>query len=310
MVAGFAVAALILLALALVALHAFTFWRARTLLRPVRAPLRCRPGDVGLDMEEVCIPSPRGALRGWYLPARNSCTLLCCHGINDNCGQWVERVASLHTRSGYGALLFDFAGHGESEGSLVTYGVHESRDIAAAVEYLRGRGDVNMDGLGILGLSLGAISATLAAAEMPALRVVVLESGFADLLHDIGVIFRRYTGLPAFPFADLIVFWGERLSGVQLAEIRPVRVIGQISPRPVYIISDLADTLAQEPYDGEHLYAAAGEPKFLWQLAGAPHVGAFDTAPEEWTRRVGEFLDTYLAAGVATRAAPARAPKE
>lgn len=276
----------------------FTYSQARKLLRPVRKPLLRSPADVGLEMSEVRIPGPRGALAGWYLPARNGCMLICCHGINDNSGQWMTQVAQLHARSGYGALLFDFAGHGQSEGNQVTYGIRERHDVTAAIEYLRDRGDVDMERVAILGYSLGAITAVLAAAEHPDLRAVVIESGFSDLYHDIAKLFTRYTGLPSFPFAHLVIFWGQRIAGVRLSEIRPVQVIGKVAPRPVLIISDLADGLADEPYDGEHLYQAAGEPKELWQVADASHVNAFGVGPEAWIDRVCGFLDTYLSVPV------------
>jgi fermentation-respiration switch protein FrsA (DUF1100 family) len=62
----------------------------------------------------------------------------------------------------------------------------------------------------------------------------------------------------------------------------------------VFIISDLRDGLADEPYDGEQLYQAAGEPKELWQVAEATHVNAFGVEPEAWIDHVGAFLDTHL----------------
>lgn len=273
----------------------FTYIMAYRLLRPLRRPMATTPADVGLEMSEVRIPGPRGMLSGWYLPARNGCTLICCHGIHDNCSQWLPQVARLHSRSGYGALVFDFAGHGRSEGRQVTYGIRERHDVTAAIEYLRQRGDVDMERIAILGYSLGAITAVLAAAEHPDLRAVVIESGFSDLYHDIAKLFTRYTGLPAFPFAHLVIFWGQLLAHVRLSEIRPVRVIGNIAPRPVLIISDLRDALADEPYDGEHLYQSAGEPKELWQVAEAAHVNAFGIEPDAWIDHVGGFLDSYLA---------------
>ena len=277
------------------ALYRFAQRRTRALLTPVRKPLDHRPQDCGVAVEEISFIGPSGRLVGWYLPATNGCTLICCHGIHDNRGQWIRQVARLHERSGYGALLFDFCGHGESEGDLVTYGVHEAAEIGAAIDYLRARGDVAMDRLGVMGYSLGAISAVLAAAEHPELRAVVLESGFADLQADIKLLFRRYTGLPAFPFAAIVVALGQRASGVRLAQIRPARLIGGLSPRAVMVIADMKDELANEPYDGEHLYAAAGEPKTLWQVPDAGHVWAYDSAPEEWITRVGGFLDAHLA---------------
>ncbi len=292
------------LAVALTMLLGFSYHRARLLLRPVRKPLEYRPSDVGLVVEDVRIPGPRGTLAAWYLPATNGCTLICCHGINDNRGQWVRQIAQLHERSGYGAVMFDFAGHGESAGSLVTYGMREVDDVAAVEAYLRQRGDVDMSRLGIMGYSLGAITTVLAAAEHPELRCVAIESGFADLKRDIGMLFHRYTGLPSFPFANLVVFWGQVIGKVRLADIRPMRVIDRISPRAVLIISDLLDEIANEPYDGEHLYASAHEPKRLWQVAGAQHVRAYELVPDEWVRRVGDFFDEHLAGAVsATQAA-------
>jgi pimeloyl-ACP methyl ester carboxylesterase len=283
----------------------FSYVQARMLLTPVRRPLELRPADVGLAAEDVWIPSPRGRLAAWYVPARNDCTLICCHGINDNRGQWVAQVARLHHERGYGAVMFDFAGHGESEGELVTYGVREQEDVAAVLAYLRSRGDVEMRGVGIMGYSLGAITAVLTAAAQPELQAVVIESGFADVQRDLSVLFHRFTGLPSFPFANLVVFWGERIGRgkVRLSQIRPVKVIGQIAPRAIFIISDLDDAIADEPYDGEHLYAHAGEPKRLWQVPGVQHVQAFVALPDEWVALVGNFLDEHLAEQVAAQVA-------
>jgi pimeloyl-ACP methyl ester carboxylesterase len=293
-IAGAIVVALVLLTV--VGLLIFSYRQARALLTPVRVPLAVHPADVDLAVEDVWIPGPRGKLAAWYVPAHNGCTLICCHGINDNRGQWLAQAARLHRERGYGAVLFDFAGHGQSEGREVTYGVRETGDVAAVLAYLRSRGDVDMRCIGIMGYSLGAITAVLAAAEEPDLHAVVIESGFADLERDIGVLFRRFTGLPAFPFANLVVFWAERIgNGARLGAIRPARVIERIAPRAVFIISDLEDAIADEPRDGETLYAHAGEPKRLWQVPGAAHVQAFTALPDEWIARVGAFLDEYLA---------------
>jgi signal peptidase I len=286
---------LVVLLLALGLLLLASYRTARTLLTPVRKPLAVTPADVGLALDDLWIVGPRGNLAAWYLPARNGCTLICCHGINDNRGQWLGQVARLHRERGYGALLFDFAGHGQSDGNLVTYGVREADDLAAVVEYLRARGDVDMGRLGVMGYSLGAITAVLAAARMPELRVVVIESGFADVQRDVGVLFQRYTGLPRFPLANLAVFWGQRIGHVQLSHVRPAQVIGRIAPRGVFIISDLKDALADEPHDGEQLYANAGDPKRLWQVPDVEHVQAFTVYPDEWITRVESFLDQYLA---------------
>jgi pimeloyl-ACP methyl ester carboxylesterase len=280
-----------------VALLVGAYRMARNLLTPVRKPLEYRPADVGLDLDDLWIAGPRGKLAAWYLPATNGCTLICCHGINDNRGQWLRQVARLHRDQGYGAVLFDFAGHGQSEGNEVTYGIREVQDVGAVLDYLRARGDVDMSCIGILGYSLGAITAVLAAVQQPELRAVVIESGFSDVMRDLSVLFRRFTGLPSFPLANLVVFFGRRMAHVGLSQIRPARVIGQIAPRAVFVISDLKDALTVEPDDGEELYKHAGEPKQFWQVPDSAHVQAFNDHSDEWIARVAAFLDEYLAVG-------------
>jgi hypothetical protein len=83
--------------------------------------------------------------------------------------------------------------------------------------------------------------------------------------------------------------------------------VGQIAPRALFVIGDLKDGIADEPYDSDRLYARAGEPKRLWQVPGVDHVQAFTALPDEWIERVGAFLDEYLAAPVAAATDPHRA---
>ncbi len=113
--------------------------QARKLLTPLRKPLDYHPQECDVVVEEVTIQGPSGKLAAWYLPASNGCTLVCCHGIHDNRGQWIRQMARLHARGGYGALMFDFCGHGESDGDLVTYGAREAEEIGAVISYLRAR---------------------------------------------------------------------------------------------------------------------------------------------------------------------------
>ena len=41
-------------------------------------------------------------------------------------------------------------------------------------------------------------------------------------------------------------------------------------------------------------YAAAGEPKQLWNVPGSKHTGGLDARPAEYERRVVDFLDRSL----------------
>jgi pimeloyl-ACP methyl ester carboxylesterase len=286
-----AVAAILVL-IFVVAPLAFTFWQAQQLVHPRRKPLTAHPGEFGLEYEEVRVHSPDGNLAAWFLPGTNGRALIALHGINDNKQQWLTPASDLQRR-GYNLLLLDFRGHGESEGRYVTYGDRETEDVQAALEYLQARGDVDMEHIGLMGLSLGAITAIIAAARLPQIKAVVAEAAMPDLVKDLALAFKRYTGLPAFPFAPLTVFWGQLIVGGKLSAQRPVEVIGKIAPRAVFIIGDLKDDLVLEPQASQLLFDRAGEPKLFWQV-DAPHVGAYAANPVEYVDRLDAFFQQYL----------------
>ena len=273
----------------------FTWLHAWRLTHPLRKPLKRTPADLGVAFEDVTFTTEDGiTLSGWFIPPRNGRTIIGCHGILDNREQLLEPAVIL-ARQGYGFLLYDARAHGNSGGRHSTYGHDEIKDVFAAVAYLEARPEVDAQRLGIIGNSLGGITAIRAAARLPQLRVIIAESTLADFASDIGKAFTRFTHLPAFPFAPLTIFWGERITHIDLNAIRPVRDIAVLSPRPIFLISDLLDEIVDEPFDGELLYANAGEPKELWQLPACHHVQCFASQPDAYISRISDFLEKSFA---------------
>lgn len=80
----------------------------------------------------------------------------------------------------------------------------------------------------------------------------------------------------------------ERRLNADADDVVPAKVIGRISPRPVFIIHDLEDDLISSD-SGEVLYEAAGEPKDLWLIPGAEHTKGWQQVPDEYERRVLAF---------------------
>ena len=87
-------------------------------------------------------------------------------------------------RHGYGVLLFDRRGEGESEGDPNMFGWQGERDIHAAVAFLQRRSDVDPERIGGIGLSVGGEMMIEAAAESPALRAIVSEGGSGRSVRD------------------------------------------------------------------------------------------------------------------------------
>jgi fermentation-respiration switch protein FrsA (DUF1100 family) len=69
-------------------------------------------------------------------------------------------------------------------------------------------------------------------------------------------------------------------------------LVRQIAPRSILLIS------AGKGVDSEVLnrkfYAAAGEPRTLWEIPEAGHTGGLESRPQEYERRVVGFFDQAL----------------
>jgi len=144
-------------------------------------------------------------------------------------------IAAMLIRHGYGVIIPDFRGHGESEGERITFGHDEVRDVEAAYQYLLTRSEVDPERIGLLGNSMGSATALLYAAENPAVKAVVAQSPYATLEDMVQANVRRL-GFPTFPLAPTMLFFIERKFGFPVDTIAPIRHIAQISPRPVLIL--------------------------------------------------------------------------
>ena len=90
-----------------------------------------------------------------------------------------QKQARMLARHGYGVLLFDRRGEGESEGEPNSWGWGGDADVKAAIEYLQRRSDVDDDRIGGIGLSVGGEMMIETAAETDELAAVVSDGAGA-----------------------------------------------------------------------------------------------------------------------------------
>lgn len=268
-------------------------YKVRQITHPARDIERPMVTATGQPIPQVTFPTTDGlTLTGWYLPTRNGATVIVQHGYSANSSQTLTRGLML-AEQGFGVLWFDFRAHGRSAGDLVTLGLHEVRDTEAALAFLHTRPEVDPACIGILGLSMGGATAILAAARNPQLRAVAVECAFAELKEEVGIGITVKTPLPTWPFANIFVWLAQWQTGFQFEHMAPVRVIGQISPRPLFIIHGGADARIA-PDSGPRLYAAANEPKTYWYLPDVAHVAVYEAAPAEYAAKVIPFFEQAL----------------
>ena len=105
--------------------------------------------------------------------------IVVCHELGASKASVVD-LGILLQKEGFNVLLFDFRGHGGSEGDVSGLGGQEKRDVLGAIDFLqKGRG-VEARHIGLYGVGMGAHAAVLAAVERPALRVLVLDGLYPD----------------------------------------------------------------------------------------------------------------------------------
>ncbi|MFB0535590.1 MAG: alpha/beta hydrolase [Anaerolineae bacterium] len=296
-----AISMTLLLAVVVLIIGAVSLYGASQLIRRRVPDAASDPAQYGLTYEEVTFPSRDGlTLQGWFIPAPEARgTVVFCHGHAGSMDPDVQYVPTFHER-GYNVLMFDFRGHGRSEGQHVSMGYYERQDLLGAVDYLRSRG---IDRVGVLGFSMGGAVAMATAPHTEAIQAVISDGGFARFsdtvaagVRERGPLHRSGQGLPGF-LASLVghlVVWlmGLRL-GCSLSGADPIRWVGKIAPRALFIIHGALDPFITVE-EARELYAAAGEPKEIWIVPEAGHRQADRRHPEEYRHRVLAFFDQWL----------------
>ena len=273
---------------------------------PDRSPLDGHPDEYGLPYEEVAF-SPRGdewadiVLRGWIIEhegqpgPREALTMILVHGLNsnrtgDNALDLTRRLFDL----GFSVLLFDLRAHGESDGDQLAAGYFEKRDVLGAFDFLVLRG-VPSGRVGVVGWSMGAATALLAAADEPAIRAVVADSAFADVQDLIAQETARSTVFPewAVPlFIPGMKAMSGILYGIDVGAVAPERAVAALD-YPILLIHGVADS--RIPVEQSvRIHASAPAASELWLLSGTEHADAFLDAPDEYVERVDAYLRNRL----------------
>ena len=167
----------------------------------------------------------------------------------------------------------------------ITFGWKESRDVLAAIDFVRHTNPITP--VAIIGSSLGGV-ATLLATPPLKIDALVLEEVYPTIEiatrnrmeNYLGVFGRKLT-----PFLLNQLQW--RL-GLAASQLRPVDHIKNVDC-PMFIISGENDRNTR-PTDIRMLVKRARNPKEVWFVPNAGHVDLHRAAPQEYETRVLAFL--------------------
>ncbi|GAB4467758.1 MAG: alpha/beta hydrolase [Armatimonadaceae bacterium] len=267
-------------------------------------PRRLHPRNphsaLGIPYERVRFRASDGVtLRGWYVPAPENGkvagqgargVIVISHGYYGNRSEMLPYLAFLH-HAGYAALLYDFRAHGWSNGRRATFGLGETRDLQAAIHWVREHPDLRDLPLFLLGESMGASVSLMAAAEEERVRAVVADSPYARF--DRAVEGRLRTALGE-PVAKVVTpptrRVGEWILGVPSDKIAPIEAAAKIAPRPILLIHGQEDRFIV-PDNSRDIQQVCTGNAYLWEVPNARHVRSVYVAGDEYPKRVLSFLE-------------------
>ncbi|MGC8722578.1 MAG: alpha/beta hydrolase [Acidobacteriota bacterium] len=237
--------------------------------RNPRAKNERDPSSLGLTFETVRFPTAGGkSLHGWWIPSDNgeaAPVLVLVHGWGRNAARMLPYIQMLHP-AGYDLLAFDARHHGESDTDGYASMPKFSEDIRAAVDEVRRRRP-EIQGVGVLGLSVGGSAAIHAAAHDERIQAVATVGAFATPADPRATLGRWWWILgPGLPLAFRMV---ERRIGLHFRDIAPERHIGRTSAR-FLLIHGAADSVIPLSHARRLEAAAAGRAR-LWLLPGRGH---------------------------------------
>ena len=258
-----------------------------------RPQIGANPASKGLRYESVVLATSDGVhLAAWYLPGTNRAGIVLLHGAGSTRSSVLDQAAVL-AEHGFGVLLVDARGHGESGGRAMDFGWYGDRDIEAAIRFLTGRADVDSARIGVMGMSMGGEEALGASASNALIRAVVAEGATARSAADEAWLSDE------FGWRGVVQEQIERVQDVvtdALTSASPPisnRRAVEMSTTTRYLIIAAGEE-PDEIHAGEYVAAVAPDRVELWTVAGSGHTEGLATAPENWERRVINFLSSAL----------------
>jgi pimeloyl-ACP methyl ester carboxylesterase len=282
-------------------------------VRQTPLPVSGSPADYQLDYRNVVFPARTDhvMIHGWFIPGvlpsgqkTTQRTLIMVHGANQNRTDPAAGLLSLSSalaHQGFAVLVFDMRGNGQSPPAPFSLGYFEQRDVLGAVDFLE-RGPIPYSSLGrphIIGgwgVSMGAITLLLAAAQAPDIKAIVVDSAYPDIIPILEREIPKQSGLPSFLTPGALVA-DRLLYGIDWYSVRPGDVVASLAPRPLFFIQGSGDKY-NPPYNlGILVHDAKAAPNAnvqSWLVPGAGHAQSYHVEGATYVNRLVAFYNAAL----------------
>ena len=251
--------------------------------------------------EEVSFPSRSDGvtISGWYqFVDLDAPTVIITHGVGTNgkCKNEPLMISAMLYKNGINALSIDLQGFGNSTvvDEYMKIGQTEYLDVLGAVDYLIDERNISENRIGVLGISLGGLSASIAFSEDDRISAMWLEaapSNFQVLLEDkLGELgFPKLLGSSA-------IRWVEALIGVNPNEIPASNSALNAGNRPIFLCHGDEDDLVPISHSKsfEELALSNNVNITSWYIEGSNHIDSLWSHTAEYENNLTVFFNNSL----------------
>lgn len=227
--------------------------------------------DVSLEAWHTIVPEAKG-------------TVIMFHGYSGEKSLLLTR-AEQFMKLGYSTLLVDFMGSGGSEGAETSIGFHEAREVKDTFDYLKGTGERTIH---LFGTSMGAAAILKCIDDydiQPA--SVILECPFGSLYKTVCARF-RLMGVPTFPMASLLSFWGGVQQGYWAFSHNPAEYAKSVKCPALLLFGEKDDRVSLE--ETNNIYENLRGEKVLVTYPEIGHAIFVQENEDNWIRDASSFM--------------------
>ena len=241
--------------------------------------------------EEVFITSHDGLkLCGRYYHTSDWAPLaICCHGYRSTGPRDFCAGSKMFIEHGMNVLIIDERAHGQSEGTVITFGINERQDVLRWTQYARERfGSVPMY---LVGISMGAATVLLASElNLPEnIRGIMADCPYASPREIISSV-SQSMHFPKFCMIFAVV--GAKVLGhFSLKKISAVDTVRNTKV-PILIVHGLGDDFVPEYMSAK---IAAANPEMITRetFPGAAHAMSYFSDKGRYRRLVLGFIEAH-----------------
>ena len=266
--------------------------KVQTLLTGVSVPKprnSVTPQKFDLDFETHRIQvNDQVELEAWHIPhAQSKGIILMFHGYAASKASLLLEADLFH-QMGYEIFLVDFRGSGGSNQNNTSIGYLEADDVSAAFHYVESRW--NKTNLYLYGHSMGSVSILRAISEYDIQPdAIIVETVFDRMLSTVRNRF-ILMGVPSFPSAHALVFWGGVINGHSGFSHNPVDYAPNVKC-PTLMLHGEEDRLATPEEARAVFERIASDEKYFKSFSETGHGSYAASKPKQWKRAVGQFLN-------------------